>query len=401
MSFLTGKNIIVAIGGGIAAYKSADLVRRLKEQGAEVRVVMTEAAKAFITPLSLQALSGFPVHDNLFDEEAEAAMGHIELARWADAILIAPATADLMARLAHGLANDLLSTLCLASKAKKVLIPAMNQQMWQDPATQENLCLLKSHNYLVWGPAEGLQACGDIGLGRLLEPSQILSETQHLFSQTLFAGKKVLITAGPTQEALDPVRYLSNHSSGKMGYALAQAFQEAGAQVFLISGPCQLVVPQKIKCQFIKSATDMQQAVMANIQDTDIFVAAAAVADYRPAEMAKEKIPKTCEEFNLKLIKNPDILKQVGLLAHKPFSVGFAAQTHDLIAEAKQKMQNKNCDMMIANMVGENQGFQVDDNAVSVLWQEEKKEFSLMKKTKLARELVTLIAQVYQSKERK
>jgi len=386
-------HIILGITGGIAAYKSADLVRRLREKGAIVQVVMTENAQQFITPLTLQALSGRPVRTHLFDSAAEAAMGHIELARWADLIIVAPASADFIARLAHGQANDLLSTLCLATKAPLFLAPAMNRVMWENVFTQENIQKLLKNKIRMVGPTEGSQACGDLGLGRMQEPQEILKEIQAFFNTGLLAGKQVLITAGPTQEAIDPVRFLSNKSSGKMGYALAQAAMAVGAEVTLISGPVHIV--EAVKRVEVTTAEEMLTAVMQHIDQCDIFLSVAAVADYRCKKIASQKIHKKVGSLNLELEPTTDILLEVGKRKTKPFIVGFAAETENLLINAKEKRMRKGMDVIIANQVGEGVGFESDDNAVTVLWQDQSIEFSRMPKQKLARELITLIAEIY------
>lgn len=388
---LANKQVLLGVTGGIAAYKSADLVRRLRDAGANVRVVMTASAKQFITPLTMQAVSGNPVHDDLFDLEAEAAMGHIELARWADVIVVAPATADFMAQLVRGEARDLLSTLCLATKAPIAIAPAMNQGMWKNTATQENLQALKNKGVHIFGPGEGDQACGDVGLGRMLEPLEIVSCTSELFVTGVLAGKRVVITAGPTREAIDPVRYLSNASSGKMGYALAEAAMEAGAEVVLVSGPVNLAKPQRIKCIDVISAKEMLDAVMSEMSSCDIFIGVAAVADYHCKEIATQKISKTTSDtLTLVLERNPDILASVAQLTSRPFVVGFAAETENLLTKAKAKLINKKLDMIVANLVDDSIGH--EDNVVTVLWKEQQKEFVRASKQKLARELVALIA---------
>lgn len=391
--FLTNKQVVLGITGGIAAYKSADLARRLREVGAEVRVVMTQAAKEFITPLTMQAVSGNPVHDDLFDLKAEAAMGHIELARWADVIVVAPATADFMGRLANGEAQDLLTTICLATKAPIALAPAMNQGMWKNTLTQENLASLQKKGILIFGPGEGDQACGDVGPGRMLEPLEMVDRLATLFSKNLLSGKKIVLTAGPTQEHLDPVRYISNASSGKMGYALATALQEAGANVSLISGPVHLKKPDRIKCVEVVSAKQMLDAVLTEISDTDIFISVAAVSDFRPKHFSQQKIPKVqTETFQLDLEKTPDILATISQLEKKPFLIGFAAETDNILEKAKNKLLQKKLDMIIANdartAIGQ------DENEVTVLWKDRQKVISRMPKNKLARELVTLIAEL-------
>src|SRR5690606_28327782 len=337
MSTLTNRRIVLGITGGIAAYKAAEVVRRLRDRGADVRVVMTEAAQQFITPLTLQALSANPVHTDLLDPAAEAAMGHIELARWADLILIAPATADFIARLAHAHADDLLTTLCLATPAPIALAPAMNQGMWRDAGTQSNIALLRARRIALWGPADGEQACGDVGPGRMLESDQLAELAAAAFASRILDGRRVLITAGPTREEIDPVRYISNHSSGKMGFALAQAAVDAGAKVTLIAGPVALSTPERVERVDVQSAQQMFDAVMARADDCDIFIAAAAVADYRPAAVAADKIKKQREEMTLTLVRNPDIVASVAALRPKPFTVGFAAETSNVATYARDK----------------------------------------------------------------
>ncbi len=392
--FFMGKHILLGVTGGIAAYKSADLVRRLREVGAEVRVVMTEGAKQFITPLTMQAVSGNPVHDDLFDLEAEAAMGHIELARWADLILIAPATADFMAQLNHGEARDLLTTLCLASKAPIAIAPAMNQGMWKNKATQENLQALQKKAIAIFGPGEGDQACGDVGPGRMLEPLELVERAAEIFATGRLAGKSVLITMGPTREAIDPVRYISNASSGKMGHAMAAAALEAGARVTVVSGPVNLPRLSRVKYIDVMSAEEMFAAVMANSDDNHIFIGVAAVADYRCKKPALQKIKKTANEFlTLELERNPDILASVSQLKQRPFVVGFAAETENLLDYAQAKLVNKQLDMLVANLVEDS--IDQEENSVTVLLKDDKKEFPRMSKTKLARELVELIARMY------
>lgn len=396
--FLANKRILLGVTGSIAAYKSADLVRRLREAGASVRVVMTANATRFITPLTMQAVSGHPVHDDLFDREAEAAMGHIELARWADLILIAPASADIMARLARGEANDLLTTLCLATRGKIALAPAMNQAMWQHTLTQANIQVLRNHQVTVLCTAEGSQACGDIGFGRMLEPTQIVDEVKKLFMTGTMNGLTVLITAGPTQEALDPVRYLSNGSSGKMGYALAEAAREAGAHVKLISGPVSLPAPEGVDMQAVVSAQAMHDAVMHAVTDCDIFLAVAAVSDYRAKMPATQKMHKQEAELNVTLERTPDIVANVAKLANKPFIVGFAAETENVIEQAKAKRQRKNIDMIIANQVGEKVGMGSDENQVTLITANHEVALPLQPKTKLARELIEYIAQQFKQR---
>ncbi|ART80346.1 bifunctional phosphopantothenoylcysteine decarboxylase/phosphopantothenate--cysteine ligase CoaBC [Oceanisphaera avium] len=404
---LAGKRILIGISGGIAAYKSADLVRRLKERHAQVRVVMTDSAKAFITPLTLQAVSGEPVSDALLDASAEAGMGHIELAKWADLILIAPATANMLAKLAAGLADDLLSTLCLATPALVAIAPAMNQQMYAHAATQHNLKVLAERGVQIWGPGQGAQACGDMGSGRMLEPLELVALVEKLSlssNQTSvvgnlkpLAGLKLMLTAGPTREALDPVRFLSNHSSGKMGFALAEAAVQLGASVTLVSGPVALSTPSGVKRIDVESATQMQAAVMEDIDEQHIFIACAAVADYAPKVIAEHKIKKTSSDtLIIELVKNPDIVAGVAALENKPFTVGFAAETQDLEIYARDKLSRKNLDMIAANNVAlAGQGFNSDNNALSVFWPNGQQALTLAPKHELAHHLLTLIADRY------
>ncbi len=394
MSSLTNKQILLGVTGGIAAYKSAELIRRLQDLGATVRVIMTPAAQEFITPLTLQALSGNPVHTALLDPEAEAGMGHIELARWADLILVAPATADFIARLVAGNGDDLLSTVCLATAAPICLAPAMNQGMWNSPATQDNLSRLSERQIVCFGPAEGSQACGDVGPGRMLEPTELAELASRQFSCGDLAGKSVVITAGPTREAIDPVRYISNHSSGKMGYALAQAAIEAGAKVTLISGPTQLAAPERCHLIAVESAQDMFTASMTALADCDVFIASAAVADYRPAAAAEQKIKKTGQDtMTIELVKNPDIVTAVAAHSPRPLSVGFAAETQDVVSYARDKLQRKNLDLVIANDVSQaGIGFNSDDNAVTLVWPDSQESLSQRSKAQLARDLIQRIA---------
>ena len=396
MQRLYRKRIVLGVGGGIAAYKSAELVRRLLEQGAEVRVVMTRGGAEFITPLTLQALSGHPVHLDLLDPAAEAAMGHIELARWADLVLIAPATADLIARLAQGLANDLLTTLVLATDATVALAPAMNQAMWRDPATQANLATVQGRGLKVFGPASGSQACGDIGLGRMLEPTDLAQLAADCFQRQALTGKHVLITAGPTQENIDPERYITNHSSGKMGFALAEAAVEAGAQVTLVTGPVHLPTPDRVSRIDVVSARDMLAACEAAMP-CDILIASAAVADYRPEVVAPQKLkkdPTTGDGMLLRMVRNPDILATLSGRADRPFSVGFAAETEHLLDYAARKLRDKNLDLIVANDVANPTiGFNSEENACSVI--DRQLHETLLPQTskgKIARQLIALIA---------
>jgi phosphopantothenoylcysteine decarboxylase / phosphopantothenate---cysteine ligase len=395
MSSLGNKQILLGVTGGIAAYKSADLVRRLQDAGASVRVVMTRAAQEFITPLTMQALSGFPVHTTLLDPEAEAGMGHIQLARWADLVLVAPASADFIARLSQGMGDDLLTTICLATSAPIAVAPAMNQGMWHSESTQDNLALLAKRKVHIFGPAAGGQACGDVGLGRMLEPLQLVDAAAGLFKTGALAGKKVVITAGPTREAIDPVRYISNYSSGKMGYALAQAAAEAGAQTVLISGPVNLPAPERVRLIKVTSAQEMLAASLAEVESCQLFIAAAAVADYRPADVAEQKIKKgSAEELSLKLIKNPDIVATIAALPQRPFTVGFAAESEHLLEHARAKLERKRLDLVIANDITvEGIGFNSDNNAVTLLGCGQEVTFSQRSKQQLARELIAYMAQ--------
>lgn len=395
MSSLTNKQILLGVTGGIAAYKSAELIRRLQDQGASVRVIMTAAAQEFITPLTLQALSGHPVHTTLLDPEAEAGMGHIELARWADLLLVAPASADFIARLVAGKGDDLLTTVCLATAAPICLAPAMNQGMWHNVATQDNLAKLTERRITCFGPAEGLQACGDVGQGRMLDVPELVDLTARQFAHGQLSGKTVVITAGPTREAIDPVRYISNHSSGKMGYALAQAAIEAGARVTLISGPTQLAPPPRCHYVPVTSAQDMYDASMQAASQCDLFIAAAAVADYRPINVADQKIKKTGHDtMTIDMVKNPDIVTAVAASQPRPMTVGFAAETQDVVSYARGKLQRKNLDVVIANDVSQaGIGFNSDDNAVTIVWPEAEESLSQRSKSQLARELIARLAE--------
>ncbi len=393
---LDGHHILLGITGGIAAYKAAELVRGLKKAGAEVRVVMTEAATQFVTPMTLQALSGNPVRQALFDPEHEAAMGHIELARWAELVLVAPASADFMARLTAGMADDLLATLCLATESPVVLAPAMNQQMWQAAATQENAATLRRRGIQLLGPAEGEQACGETGPGRMLEPEQLLAACQDHFADDVLAGIRVTVTAGPTREALDPVRFLSNHSSGKMGFAIATAAAAMGAEVHLVAGPVALPTPAGVERVDVETAEQMLKAVLAD--PGDIFIACAAVADYRPVEAAGEKIKKQAEQLTISVQRNPDILATVAALDHRPFCVGFAAETEQLEAHARAKLENKRLDMIAANWVGERAaggGFNSDTNALELYWSDGAAHLDSAPKAELAQALIRTVAEQY------
>ena len=393
MSSLSQKRIILGITGGIAAYKSAEIARRLQDQGAEVRVIMTDSAQEFIRPLTLQALTGKPVHTDLLDTKAEAAMGHIELARWADAILVAPATANFIAALSQGTANDLLTTVCLASSGKIIVAPAMNQAMWSQSASQENIECLKRRDIVILEPDNGIQACGDIGPGRLQQPDTIVEHMDSIFDSGILSGKQVVITAGPTREAIDPVRYISNHSSGKMGYALASAMIDAGASVTLISGPVSLQCPDRCELISVVSADDMLAAASQAVKTADIFISSAAVADYRVTEVANQKIKKSSEKMSLNLSKTPDIVSILSKNNPNLFVLGFAAETDRVEAYAREKLAKKQLNAIIANDVSRNDiGFNSDDN--EALWIDADNCKVLRKKSKmqLAREIAVLIA---------
>lgn len=394
MQILQGKNIVLGITGGIAAYKMPELVRRLIDQGANVRVVMTDSAKAFITPLTLQAVSGHAVSDTLLDEEAERGMGHIELAKWADLLLIAPASANTIAKIAHGLANDLLGTIVLATDATIAVAPAMNQQMWHAAITQENINKLITRGIHVWGPAQGEQACGDVGFGRLLEVPELIEHVTSLYRKKTLTGQHWVITAGPTREAIDPVRYISNHSSGKMGYSIAHAAVNSGAKVTLISGPVNIIAPDSIDIVDVISAEQMHKQALIYADSADVFVACAAVADYRVSKIAEQKIKKTSENQNMQidLVKNPDIVADVASLEGKPFTVGFAAETQDVEQYALDKLKRKKLDLIAANNVAlSGQGFNSDKNALTVFSATKKHEIALMNKSEVANQLVELI----------
>ncbi|UTZ26473.1 bifunctional phosphopantothenoylcysteine decarboxylase/phosphopantothenate--cysteine ligase CoaBC [Vibrio campbellii] len=388
MQTLAGKKILLGISGGIAAYKCAELTRRLIERGAQVQVVMTKAAKEFITPLTMQAVSGRPVSDSLLDPAAEASMGHIELAKWADLVLLAPATADLIARMSAGMGNDLLTTLVLATDSPVAVSPAMNQQMYRNVATQENIATLARRGMHIWGPAAGEQACGDVGPGRMLEPMQLVHLCEQFFQSKLLAGKSVLITAGPTREAIDPVRYISNHSSGKMGFALANAAAQLGAKVTLISGPVSLNTPAGVERINVASAQEMHDAVMAHAPSHDAFISCAAVADYRPENVASQKLKKTenNDQMTINMVKNPDIVATVAnMTEQRPFTLGFAAETNDVETYARGKLVKKNLDMICANDVSvEGQGFNSNDNAITLFWSEGEQALALESKEALS-----------------
>ncbi len=386
--------IVLGVSGGIAAYKSAELVRGLRRRGSEVQVVMTRGASRFITATTLQALSGRPVRKSLWDAAAEAAMSHIELARWAEAIVIAPASADTLARLAQGRADDLLTTLCLASEAPLWLAPAMNRVMWAHAATRSNLQTLEARGARVIGPGVGDQACGEVGAGRMSEPEDIITALSAPVGQRELAGRRVLISAGPTLEDIDPVRFLGNRSSGRMGFALAEAARAAGAEVQLIAGPVNLPTPVGVARTDVRSALDMRDAVLAALADVDVFVSAAAVADYRPAEVLTCKRKKSAEAWQLALVANPDIVAEVAARTDRPFVVGFAAETNDVELYARGKLERKKLDMIAANLVGcAGRGFEADDNALTVYWPGGSEDIALCDKRLGAARLIALIAE--------
>jgi phosphopantothenoylcysteine decarboxylase/phosphopantothenate--cysteine ligase len=393
---MQGKRILLGVTGGIAAYKSPDLVRRLRERGAEVQVVMTAGAREFVTATTFQAVSGRPVRTDLWDAAAEAAMGHIELARWAEVVLIAPATADFLARLATGQADDLLTTLCLATEATVAVAPAMNHVMWSNAATRANVATLQQRGIQIFGPGAGDQACGEIGEGRMLEPLELVDRVAALPSgDGPLRGRRVLISAGPTRERIDPVRFISNRSSGKMGFAVAQAAREAGAEVVLVSGPVSLPTPPGVRRIDVESAADMLTAVLKEVEGTDIFISTAAVADYRPARPADQKIKKTSDTLDLCMERTSDVLATVAARADRPFVVGFAAETESVEQNARLKLLKKNLDMIAANEVGHDKAFDCEDNQLIVLWRNGRHELGKASKLALARELVALIAESF------
>jgi len=396
---LTNKQILLGVTGGIAAYKAAELTRRLQDQGADVRVVMTSAATEFITPLTMQALSKHPVHTDILDTKTESVMGHIELARWADLVLVAPASANFIARLVSGQGDDLLTTLCLAAECPIAVAPAMNQAMWGNANTQANIEKLNASAMHMLGPDSGMQACGEVGEGRLMDVALLVDAVGNLFPSTLLDGKHVMITAGPTRESIDPVRYISNHSSGKQGYALAEAAIEAGARVTLVTGPTQLNSVDRANMIHVTSANDMYDAVMANLHDCDIFIGVAAVADYRPRTTAEQKIKKVNGEkvLTLELIENPDIIAAVANQTPKPFTVGFAAETENLIDYARKKLVAKKLDLIVANDVSNQSiGFNSDNNATTILWSVDELGLPMMSKRTLSQKIITLIAEQIQ-----
>ncbi|MDQ5891816.1 MAG: phosphopantothenoylcysteine decarboxylase / phosphopantothenate---cysteine ligase [Pseudomonadota bacterium] len=407
LNALSGKRIVLGISGGIAAYKCPELVRRLRDGGADVRVVMTSAAKAFITPLTLQAVSGYPVSDDLLDPAAEASMGHIELGKWADLVILAPATADLIARVAAGMANDLLTTICLATSAPIAVVPAMNQQMYRAQPTQDNLRTLAARGLPIWGPDSGSQACGDVGPGRMIDPMEIVGLAQHHFSAINdLQHLNILVTAGPTREALDPVRFVTNHSSGKMGFAIAQAAAARGANVTLVSGPVSLATPQGVTRIDVGSALEMEHAVMAHAAHQHIVIGCAAVADYRAKHIADEKIKKQNQqgdEMTLTLVKNPDIIAGVAAMTkNRPYVVGFAAETQNVEEYARQKLARKKLDLICANNVSlSGHGFNSETNALHLFWQGGDTPLPQCDKRLLGQKLIDEIISRYDEKNRR
>ncbi len=395
LNTLQNRRILLGVTAGIAAYKSAELVRLLVQAGADVRVVMTATAQQFVGPLTFQALSGHPVRSELIDPAAEAAMGHIELARWADLLLVAPATADFLARLSSGQTDDLLTAICRATTAPQWLAPAMNREMWADPATQRNVKLLLAAGVQLLGPDDGPQACGERGPGRMQQPEQIITTLANQFQRGTLQGERVLITAGPTREALDPVRFLTNRSSGKMGFALARAAMEAGAQVTLVAGPVALPTPERVDRIDVESALEMLATVEERLEGTTLFIATAAVADYRPQQVAVEKIKRESTELLLRLLPNPDILATVAAQSNPPFTVGFAAETEQVIAHAREKRLRKGVDLMAANRVGvAGSGFDADENALTLLWDGGERELPQASKQLLAQQLIAEVGRL-------
>lgn len=396
MKSLTNKRVLLGISAGIAAYKAPDLVRKLTELGAEVQIILSKNADQFVAPLSLQAVSGHAVHSHAMTAESESGMGHIDLARWADIVLIAPATANIMARLCQGNADELLTTVCVATEAPIAVAPAMNQQMWQNAASVANIATLESRGVHILGPDAGEQACGEVGPGRMLQPTDIAQRVGLLFQNTQLTGKRIMITAGPTWEALDPVRGITNHSSGKMGYALAQAAIEAGANVTLVTGPTCIAKPERATIVEVVSALDMHSAVMSCIAQQDIFVGVAAVADYRPVDSADQKIKKNADEMTITMVKNPDILADVASQDAPPFCVGFAAETNNVVDYARSKLQRKKLDLIAANHVGGSEiGFGTTDNAITLISKDAAVELPKQNKLALARQLIFEISKVF------
>ena len=390
---LTNKRVLLGVSAGIAAYKTPDLVRKLAELGAQVQVIMSKNSEQFVAPLALQAVSGHEVHHYAMTADSESGMGHIDLARWADVVLIAPATANIITRLRQGSADELLTTVCIATEAPIVIAPAMNQQMWQNTATESNMQTLEERGITILGPDSGEQACGEVGPGRMLQPTDIAYQLGQTFETGSLTGKSVLITAGPTWEAIDPVRGITNHSSGLMGYAIAQAAAEAGAEVTLVSGPTAITPPERANTINVVSAQEMHAAVMADIENQDIFIGVAAVADYRPIDQTDQKIKKDADEMTIKMIKNPDILADVAAHKNKPFCVGFAAETDNVVEYARSKLEKKKLDMIAANHVGGTEtGFGTPDNAITLITDTDTVDLPRAHKQALARSLITQIA---------
>ncbi len=396
MKSLTNKRVLLGVSAGIAAYKTPDLVRKLTELGAEVQIILSKNADQFVAPLSLQAVSGHAVHNYAMTAESESGMGHIDLARWADIVLIAPATANVMARLCQGNADELLTTVCVATEAPIAVAPAMNQQMWQNAASEANIATLESRGVHILGPDAGEQACGEVGPGRMLQPADIAARVASLFQNTQLTGKRIMITAGPTWEALDPVRGITNHSSGKMGYALAEAAIEAGAEVTLVSGPTYIAKPERANIVDVVSALDMHSAVMSTIDQQDIFIGVAAVADYRPVDSADQKIKKNADQMTITMVKNPDILADVASRDTPPFCVGFAAETNDVVEYARGKLEHKKLDLIAANHVGGSEtGFGTTDNAITLISNDNAIELPRQHKSALARQLISEISKAF------
>jgi phosphopantothenoylcysteine decarboxylase/phosphopantothenate--cysteine ligase len=395
MSDIEGRRVLLGVTGSIAAYKSPDIVRRLKEQGAEVRVVLTASAEKLVSPTVFQAVSGEPVRGDIWDEKAEAAMGHIELAKWTDLILIAPATANLIAQLAAGSAENLLTTICLASEAPLTIAPSMNQAMWRDAATQNNCEVLRKRNITFIGPDDGEQACGDTGPGRMSEPADIVNRLGRGGMAGRLEGLRIMVSAGPTREAIDPVRFISNRSSGKMGFAVARAAADAGAKVTLIAGPVNLPTPPGVERVDVETTQQMCDAALARVVGMDIYIGAAAISDYRPEQVATQKIKKTADTFVLEMVRSPDLLVTIAGLVDCPFTVGFAAETENLEQHAMGKLNRKKLDMIVANLVGENLCFDADDNEAVVLWQDGRQPLPRASKQELARQLIEVIASRY------
>ena len=396
MNTLINKRIILGVSGSIAAYKSPDIVRRLQDLGAEVRVILTSGGREFVSERSLQTVSKNKVHDNLWDSEAELSMGHIELAKWTDVVIIAPASANTIAKLCHGKADDLLSTVILATSASVMVAPSMNQQMYASFSMKDNLQLLQKRGVKIIYPDFGEQACGDVGEGRLAKPTEIALQASELFQNNALAGKKVLITVGGTVEALDPVRFLSNHSSGKMGMALAYASIQASAETTLIIGSISVDVENRAKTIFVTSANEMHEAVMANIHDQDLFISCAAVADYRPTKVSPNKIKKTSNQKTIELVANKDILSDVCQLKNKPICIGFAAETENYINNANQKLKNKNCDAIILNDVSNREiGLKSDDNEVYFITRDGSDKISKNSKQIVAEKIVKKITEEF------